>query len=91
MLALIRFFSQNENTIYLVALAVIERAIAAMHHTVLSRVLNRSVHQVIELLSHSLNASFGLVFPWFAIDIGGTLVKLVYFEPLDLTDRKSVV
>ncbi|CAF1390210.1 unnamed protein product [Adineta ricciae] len=25
------------------------------------------------------------VFPWFAIDIGGTLVKLVYFEPLDLT------
>ena len=26
-----------------------------------------------------------LVFPWFAIDIGGTLVKLVYFEPLDLT------
>ncbi|CAF1101459.1 unnamed protein product [Adineta ricciae] len=25
------------------------------------------------------------VFPWFGIDIGGTLVKLVYFEPLDLT------
>ena len=26
-----------------------------------------------------------IVFPWFAIDIGGTLVKLVYFEPLDLS------
>lgn len=24
-------------------------------------------------------------FPWFGLDIGGTLVKLVYFEPLDLT------
>jgi type II pantothenate kinase len=24
-------------------------------------------------------------FPWFGIDIGGTLVKLVYFEPLDLS------
>jgi type II pantothenate kinase len=28
---------------------------------------------------------YSIVFPWFAIDIGGTLVKLVYFEPLDLT------
>lgn len=27
-------------------------------------------------------------FPWFAIDIGGTLVKLVYFEPLDLTEEE---
>ncbi|CAF3629728.1 unnamed protein product [Rotaria sp. Silwood1] len=26
-----------------------------------------------------------IVFPWFGMDIGGTLVKLVYFEPLDLT------
>ena len=26
-----------------------------------------------------------IVFPWFGIDIGGTLVKLVYFEPLDLS------
>lgn len=24
-------------------------------------------------------------FPWFGIDIGGTLVKLVYFEPLYVT------
>ena len=24
-------------------------------------------------------------FPWFGLDIGGTLVKLVYFEPLDLS------
>ncbi len=29
--------------------------------------------------------SYEIDFPWFAIDIGGTLVKLVYFEPLDLT------
>jgi type II pantothenate kinase len=29
------------------------------------------------------------VFPWFGIDIGGTLVKLVYFEPLDLTDEEQ--
>ena len=28
-------------------------------------------------------------FPWFGIDIGGTLVKLVYFEPLDLTDDEQ--
>jgi len=26
-----------------------------------------------------------IAFPWSGIDIGGTLVKLVYFEPLDLT------
>ena len=24
-------------------------------------------------------------FPWFGLDIGGTLVKLVYFEPLSVT------
>lgn len=29
------------------------------------------------------------VFPWFGIDIGGTLVKLVYFEPLDLTEEEE--
>ena len=44
-----------------------------------------TVHQVIELLVRFHNACLRLVFPWFAIDIGGTLVKLVYFEPLDLT------
>ncbi|CAF4091328.1 unnamed protein product, partial [Adineta steineri] len=27
-------------------------------------------------------------FPWFAMDIGGTLVKLVYFEPLDLNPEE---
>jgi type II pantothenate kinase len=32
-----------------------------------------------------INQFFVLAFPWFGIDIGGTLVKLVYFEPLDLT------
>lgn len=27
--------------------------------------------------------------PWFGMDIGGTLVKLVYFEPIDLTNEDS--
>lgn len=29
-------------------------------------------------------------FPWFGIDVGGTLVKLVYFEPLDLTPDEEI-
>jgi len=28
-------------------------------------------------------------FPWFGIDIGGTLVKLVYFEPLYFTQDEE--
>lgn len=28
------------------------------------------------------------VFPWFGIDVGGSLVKLVYFEPLDLSEEE---
>nr|XP_033808781.1 pantothenate kinase 3-like isoform X1 [Geotrypetes seraphini] len=28
-------------------------------------------------------------FPWFALDIGGTLVKLVYFEPKDITAEEE--
>ena len=31
-----------------------------------------------------------LVFPWFGIDVGGTLVKLTYFEPLDLTKEEEI-
>ena len=31
------------------------------------------------------------VFPWFGIDIGGTLIKLVYFEPLDLTEEEELL
>jgi type II pantothenate kinase len=31
-----------------------------------------------------------LDFPWFGIDVGGTLVKLVYFEPLDLSADEEV-
>lgn len=27
--------------------------------------------------------------PWFGMDIGGTLCKLVYFEPRDMTQGKS--
>uniref|UniRef100_A0A8B9VFN3 Pantothenate kinase 2 n=1 Tax=Anas zonorhyncha TaxID=75864 RepID=A0A8B9VFN3_9AVES len=30
-----------------------------------------------------------LVFPWFGLDIGGTLVKLVYFEPKDITAEEE--
>ncbi|EFB15450.1 hypothetical protein PANDA_007343, partial [Ailuropoda melanoleuca] len=33
--------------------------------------------------------SFHLVFPWFGLDIGGTLVKLVYFEPKDITAEEE--
>lgn len=29
-------------------------------------------------------------FPWFGLDVGGTLVKLVYFEPLDLSKEEEV-
>lgn len=28
-------------------------------------------------------------FPWFGMDIGGTLVKLVYFEPKDITEAEE--
>lgn len=28
---------------------------------------------------------FPAFFPWFGMDIGGTLTKLVYFEPKDIT------
>lgn len=27
--------------------------------------------------------------PWFGMDIGGTLAKLVYFEPMDLTPEED--
>ena len=29
--------------------------------------------------------------PWFGMDIGGTLSKLVYFEPSDATDTEETV
>ena len=28
-------------------------------------------------------------FPWFGMDIGGTLVKLSYFEPIDITAEEE--
>ncbi|KAF3841856.1 hypothetical protein F7725_023807 [Dissostichus mawsoni] len=31
----------------------------------------------------------GQTFPWFGMDIGGTLVKLVYFEPVDITAEEE--
>lgn len=30
-----------------------------------------------------------VAFPWFGMDIGGTLVKLVYFEPVDVTAEEE--
>ena len=27
--------------------------------------------------------------PWFGMDIGGTLTKLIYFEPTDITDEEE--
>ncbi len=27
--------------------------------------------------------------PWFGMDIGGTLTKLIYFEPKDITDEEK--
>lgn len=33
--------------------------------------------------------SFCPAFPWFGMDIGGTLVKLVYFEPKDITAEEE--
>ncbi|XP_021572511.1 LOW QUALITY PROTEIN: pantothenate kinase 2, mitochondrial [Carlito syrichta] len=36
----------------------------------------------IQVISHP-------VFPWFGLDIGGTLVKLVYFEPKDITAEEE--
>uniref|UniRef100_A0A674MJG2 Pantothenate kinase 3 n=1 Tax=Takifugu rubripes TaxID=31033 RepID=A0A674MJG2_TAKRU len=32
---------------------------------------------------------FSVAFPWFGMDIGGTLVKLVYFEPVDITAEEE--
>ena len=29
-------------------------------------------------------------FPWFGLDIGGTLTKLVYFEPLSLMSNEKI-
>uniref|UniRef100_A0A673ZUJ4 pantothenate kinase n=1 Tax=Salmo trutta TaxID=8032 RepID=A0A673ZUJ4_SALTR len=38
-----------------------------------------------------LFCSFAQTFPWFGMDIGGTLVKLVYFEPKDFTAEEEEV
>ncbi|XP_027032483.2 pantothenate kinase 1a isoform X3 [Tachysurus fulvidraco] len=54
---------------------------------------------VINCSESSQNSSFLLrspgehhflhAFPWFGLDIGGSLVKLVYFEPHDLTEEEE--
>lgn len=36
-----------------------------------------------------LNGTNGPSMPWFGMDIGGTLVKLVYFEPYDILSEES--
>ena len=40
--------------------------------------------------SDQLSSSKTQPFPWFGMDIGGTLVKLVYFEPLYLAGNGGV-
>ncbi|KAI0980045.1 hypothetical protein GJ496_006576 [Pomphorhynchus laevis] len=50
-------------------------------------ILSTTIQQI---ASMNDNATFSKLhkphaFPWFGLDIGATLVKLVYFEPLDLT------
>ncbi len=37
----------------------------------------------------SLHYYWSPAFPWFGMDIGGTLVKLVYFEPKDITAEEE--
>ncbi len=40
-------------------------------------------------ISLSKTLAFFPAFPWFGMDIGGTLVKLVYFEPKDITAEEE--
>lgn len=35
------------------------------------------------------NSCIFTAFPWFGMDIGGTLVKLAYFEPIDITAEEE--
>uniref|UniRef100_A0A8C6LR98 pantothenate kinase n=1 Tax=Nothobranchius furzeri TaxID=105023 RepID=A0A8C6LR98_NOTFU len=37
----------------------------------------------------SVQCDWCVAFPWFGMDIGGTLVKLVYFEPKDITAEEE--
>lgn len=43
------------------------------------------MHKVLK----SLHCYWSPAFPWFGMDIGGTLVKLVYFEPKDITAEEE--
>lgn len=62
-------------------------------NTFFSQCFNCDVFFFLSSLSHSLNlcllvynnATTFLAMPWFGMDIGGTLTKLVYFEPKDIT------
>lgn len=40
-------------------------------------------------ISFACVISHNVAFPWFGMDIGGTLVKLVYFEPKDITAEEE--
>ncbi|CAD7675490.1 unnamed protein product [Nyctereutes procyonoides] len=44
---------------------------------------------VLDLPVHSPSAPLKPAFPWFGMDIGGTLVKLSYFEPIDITAEEE--
>ncbi|KAJ4948516.1 hypothetical protein JOQ06_020049 [Pogonophryne albipinna] len=49
------------------------------------------LHHVLlfEVKSNIMLSFCSPAFPWFGMDIGGTLVKLVYFEPVDITAEEE--
>lgn len=55
-------------------------------------VMQKCLHNVLFFLKSNSFLVFPLpspAFPWFGMDIGGTLVKLVYFEPVDITAEEE--
>jgi len=42
------------------------------------------------MFSHlALSDFFVIAMPWFGMDIGGTLTKLIYFEPKDISEEEA--
>uniref|UniRef100_A0A8D0FF43 Pantothenate kinase 2 n=1 Tax=Strix occidentalis caurina TaxID=311401 RepID=A0A8D0FF43_STROC len=76
-------------------LSIASQMLGAPQHEVSQRgvvLTYRGVSYHILFLFFSLFFFFfllSLVFPWFGLDIGGTLVKLVYFEPKDITAEEE--
>lgn len=65
--------SENEETVF-------------FHIILHSKELNTFPHCIAR---RALSPSHVAAFPWFGMDIGGTLVKLVYFEPKDITTEEE--